>query len=267
MSEYSTDFCAILKVVSIHLINRGKNLMSILIVEDNAVNAMLLEHFLKKGGYQTRVVNNALVALTTLSSIHDVQLIITDLQMPEMNGLEFIAKLKGSAVLKGLPIIVVSAQSDVGTVSRAGGLACDAFLVKPIEKEQLLKKVEQLINNEPPVMWDKQCIMNNLGIEAREYDNLLIAFNAQLVTAMPIVASEHVESDETISENLHRLLKELAESADILGAERFVRSYAKLKGANSVTRSRYDAVLKALQELKSALRTDSTAAPQLDAPC
>jgi CheY-like chemotaxis protein len=124
--------------------------MSILIVEDNAVNALLLERFLKKGGYQTIVANNAIVALATLSCTHDVQLIITDLQMPEMNGLEFIAKVKGSAALKGLPVIVVSAQSDVGTVSRAGGLACDAFLVKPIEKEQLLKKVKQLINHDPP---------------------------------------------------------------------------------------------------------------------
>jgi CheY-like chemotaxis protein len=238
--------------------------MSVLIVEDNAVNAMLLEHFLKKGGYQTIVANNALVALTTLSSTHDVQLIITDIQMPEMNGLEFIAKVKGSAALKGLPIIVVSAQSDLGTVSRAGGLACDAFLVKPIEKEQLLKKVEQLIKNEPPLLQDKQCIMSNLGIEAKDYDGLLTAFVAQLGTAMPVVASEHVESDETISEGLHRLLKELAESADILGAEKFVRSYAKLKGGKSITRSHYDAVLKALQELESVLTANPKPARQTD---
>jgi two-component system sensor histidine kinase/response regulator len=126
-----------------------------LIVEDNAVNALLLEPFLKKGGYRILVANNAIVALATLSSTHDIQLIITDLQMPEMNGLESIVEVKGSAALKGLPIIVVSAQSDVGTVSRAGGLACDAFLVKPIEKEQLLKKVEPLINNDPPLLQDK----------------------------------------------------------------------------------------------------------------
>ena len=239
--------------------------MSILIVEDNAVNALLLERFLKKGGYQTIVANNAIVALATLSSTHDVQLIITDLQMPEMNGLEFIAKVKGSAALKGLPVIVVSAQSDVGTVSRAGGLACDAFLVKPIEKEQLLKKVEQLINHDPPLLQDKECIMNNLGIGAEDYDSLLNTFAAQLGTAMPIVVLEQVESEEAISENLHRLLKELAESADILGADRFVRSYAKLKGGKSLTRSHYVAVFKALQELDSALTTNSTATPQADA--
>jgi CheY-like chemotaxis protein len=185
--------------------------------------------------------------------------------MPEMNGLEFIAKVKGSAALKGLPVIVVSAQSDVGTVSRAGGLACDAFLVKPIEKEQLLKKVEQLINHDPPLLQDKECIMNNLGIGAEDYDSLLNTFAAQLGTAMPIVVLQQVESEEAISENLHRLLKELAESADILGADRFVRSYAKLKGGKSLTRSHYVAVFKALQELDSALTANSTATPQADA--
>ena len=50
---------------------------------------------------------------------------------------------------------MASAQSDVGTVSRADGLACDSFLVKPIEKEQLLKKVEPLINNDPHLLQDK----------------------------------------------------------------------------------------------------------------
>jgi len=227
--------------------------MSILLVEDNPVNAMLLEHFLKKGGYQTIIAPNALVALTTLSNTQDVQLIITDLQMPEMNGMEFIAKVKGATAWKGLPIIVVSAQSDVQTVNRATGLACDAFLVKPIEKEQLLKKVAQLITNEPLVLQDRHGIMTNLGFAAEEYDRLFTAFVAQVGTALPIIVSEYVESDELISGNLHRLLKELAESAEILGAERFVRAYARLNGANSITRSRYDAVLKALRELESAL--------------
>jgi CheY-like chemotaxis protein len=239
--------------------------MSILVVEDNPVNATLLEHFLKKSGYQTIVAKNAKDALATLSSRKDVQLIITDLQMPEMNGLEFIAMVKVSPALKDLPIIVVSAQSDVETVRRAGGLACNGFLVKPIQKEQLLKRVEQLINNQPPILQDKQYIMNNLGIGAEEYDNLLTTFAAQLGTAMPIVVLEQGESDEAVSENFHRLLKELMESADILGADRFVRSYARLNAEKSITRSHCVGVLKALQELDSAVRGNSKPASQTDA--
>ena len=108
--------------------------------------------------------------------------------------------------------------------------------------------------------------MSSLGIGAEEYDSLLNTFAAQLGAAMPIVALEQVESEEVISENLHRLLKELAESTDILGADRFVRAYAKLKGGKSYTRSHCVAVFKALQELNSALTANSAPAPQADAP-
>jgi len=108
--------------------------------------------------------------------------------------------------------------------------------------------------------------MSNLGIGAEEYDSLLNTFAAQLGAAMPIVVLEQVESEEVISENLHRLLKELAESTDILGADRFVRPYAKLKEGKSSTRSHCVAVFKALQELNSALTANSASAPQADAP-
>lgn len=239
--------------------------MSILVVEDNPVNATLLEHFLKKSGYQTIVAQNAKDALATLSSSKDVQLIITDLHMPEMNGLEFMAKVKASPAWQGLPIIVVSAQSDVGTVRKAGGLACNGFLVKPIQKEQLLKRVEQLINNQPPILQDKQYIMHNLGVGAEEYDTLLTTFAAQLGTAMPIVVLEQGDSDEAISENFHRLLKELLESADILGADRFVTSYARVHAEKSITRSHCVGVLKALQELESAVTGNATPPSQTDA--
>jgi hypothetical protein len=53
--------------------------MSILIVEDNAINAKRLEHFLNTRGYQTIIAKNAIMALATLSPVKEVQLIITDL--------------------------------------------------------------------------------------------------------------------------------------------------------------------------------------------
>ena len=77
--------------------------MSILIVEDNPINAMVLENFLAKGGYQTAVAKNARDALACLPQMKDLQLIITDLSMPEMDGLEFIAHLRGTPATKCFP--------------------------------------------------------------------------------------------------------------------------------------------------------------------
>ena len=77
--------------------------MSILIVEDNPVNAMVIENFLPKGGYHTAVAKNARDALACLPQMKDLQLIITDLSMPEMDRLEFIAHLRGTAATQISP--------------------------------------------------------------------------------------------------------------------------------------------------------------------
>ncbi len=68
--------------------------MSILIVEDNPVNARLLALMLQAQGYQTVVARNGKEGLTTVSETPDIQLIITDYMMPEMDGLEFIVKVR-----------------------------------------------------------------------------------------------------------------------------------------------------------------------------
>lgn len=232
--------------------------MSILIVEDNPVSAVVLESFLKNGGYQTVVARNAKDALASLSKTHDVQLIITDLGMPDMDGLEFIANLKEINALKHIPIIVVSAQSDVETVGRVKRLECNIFLVKPINKNQLLKRVKSLLEEESPVLQEKTYIMNNLGAGAEEYDDMINALVAQLDTTIPAIVLEQAESEGTISENASRLLKELAESATILGADKFSMLYSRLKAMTSITRSHCAEVLKVLQELETALKGNST---------
>ena len=86
--------------------------MSILIVEDNPINALVLENFLAKGGYNTTVAKNAQEALACLPQIKDLQLIITDLSMPEMGGLELITHLRRTPAMKGLPVIIVTGYAN-----------------------------------------------------------------------------------------------------------------------------------------------------------
>ena len=68
--------------------------MSILIVEDNPVNGRLLSLMLSAQGYQTVVARNGIEALAAVSETPDLQLIITDYMMPEMDGFEFIVKVR-----------------------------------------------------------------------------------------------------------------------------------------------------------------------------
>jgi CheY-like chemotaxis protein len=227
--------------------------MSILIIEDNPVNARLLALMLHAGGYQTVVAGNGKEALAAMSETPDLQLIITDYMMPEMDGLEFIEKVRALPAFNSVPIIVASAHADLETVKRVQSLNCDGFLVKPIDKRQLIKRVEQLLRFQPQVLLGKNITMDRLELGLAEYNDLVSAFAGQLAATMPIVVLEQGDSEEPISENLSRLLKELAESASTLGAEKFVRLYSKCIGRGLQARSQCPALLKTLQELELAL--------------
>lgn len=227
--------------------------MTILIVEDNPINARLLVLMLQAAGYQTVVARNGKEGLAMLASTQDIQLIITDYMMPEMDGLEFIERVRALPAFNDIPILVVSAHADLGTVKRVQGLQCDGFLVKPIDKQDLLKRVEQVLRSQPQVLLGKRKIMERLDLGLAEYNDLIKAFAAQLAEAMPTVVLEQGDVDEPISDNLHRLLKELAESAAVLGADQFALLYAKYLGRSLPARSQCSALLKALQELDAAL--------------
>ena len=227
--------------------------MSILIVEDNPINAMVIENFLAKGGYHTAVAKNAREALACLPQMNDLQLIITDLSMPEMDGLEFIAHLRSTPATKSLPVIIVTGNANASSVGRAKDLECAAFLVKPIDKIQLLNRVESLLNDHPSVLQDPQRMMGIMGVGAHEYDDVMKVFRAQVRLALSTITVEQADSDEAISENARQRLRELAESAGILGADQLSRLYARLKGRPSITRRDCMELRQVLQELESVL--------------
>jgi len=227
--------------------------MSILIVEDNPVNARLLALMLKAQGYQTVMAGNGKEALAAVSTSQGIQLIITDYMMPEMDGLEFIEKVRALPTWNHIPIIVASAHADLETVKRVQGLQCDGFLVKPIDRKQLIKRVEDILRAQRPVLLDKQKTMDKLDIGLAAYNDLINTFAAQLGATMSIVVLEQEDSEEPISESLSRSLKELAESAAMLGADKFTQLYSKCIEHGLPARSHCAGLLKALQELETPL--------------
>lgn len=239
--------------------------MPILIVEDNVVSAKLVECLLEKAGYQTVVVKNGKEALASLSTVKNVQLIITDFLMPEMNGLELIEKIRALPALRDIPTIILSAHCDITTVRAARGLDCEGFLVKPVEKSQLLERVEQVLRDQPLVLRGKTHIMDTLQIGSDEYDDLAGMLAAQVSAAIPPVVLEQSESPEPISPQLSQLLNELAESATLMGADKFTKLHSKLVEAKSLTRGQLPALWKALQDLEAVLQAQAAPSPN-DAP-
>jgi CheY-like chemotaxis protein len=102
--------------------------MSILIVEDNPVSAKLVDHTLKKYDFETLIASNGIEALEILSkNSSSIEIVITDVMMPEMDGLTLANKIKTSAAYAHIPVIICTCskmqkaskrqpQSDAGTI-------------------------------------------------------------------------------------------------------------------------------------------------------
>jgi CheY-like chemotaxis protein len=71
---------------------------------------------------------------------------IADLEMPGMDGVELLRRVRGDKHLKTLPVIIVTTVTDVEKVNVCRGLGCSGFVLKPLQQEYLVAKLRQVIN-------------------------------------------------------------------------------------------------------------------------
>lgn len=121
---------------------------TVLIVEDSAWSATLIEMVLQgMPGVSVRLARSGLEALGIIDQPNaDVGLIITDLNMPRMDGFELIQRIRNDRRTSGMPIIVISADTDPQTPERIARLNVDAFFSKPFSPAQVRRKLEQILN-------------------------------------------------------------------------------------------------------------------------
>jgi len=113
----------------------------ILIVEDDAVLNSLLAKILSEN-YKVLTVSNGKDALSLISDGNIPDLIISDIKLPLMDGLELLESLKISAQFKNIPVIVVSCIDDQGIRKKCLDFGVIAYMVKPFDPQKLLKEIE-----------------------------------------------------------------------------------------------------------------------------
>ena len=120
--------------------------MSILLVEDNPVTLKLMDINLLKHGYTTLLAKDGKEALSVLENhAEEIELILTDIMMPEMSGFEMCSEIKKNETWSQIPIIMCSVLSDVKHVQQAVQFGCTGYLVKPINFEKLRNKIETVL--------------------------------------------------------------------------------------------------------------------------
>jgi two-component system cell cycle response regulator DivK len=112
----------------------------VLIVEDNPLNARLFHDLLEANGYETIQVDNANDALR-LAHQHLPNLVLMDIQLPEISGVTLINWFKNDEFLKEIPIIAVTAFAMKGDEEKILDQGCKAYIAKPISVVDFIKTV------------------------------------------------------------------------------------------------------------------------------
>ena len=95
----------------------------------------------------SKSLNNHIEIASTPEEIWDrVRVMVTDLNMPRMDGYELIRRVRADQKLSGMPIIVVSADTDPATPERIAALGVDAYFPKPFSPAMVRRKLEQILD-------------------------------------------------------------------------------------------------------------------------
>lgn len=122
---------------------------TVLIAEDSAPNKKILEHLLKKLGYEVIACDNGAEAWNKLSdpASTNIVAVISDMMMPEMDGLTLLKNIRESDKLKELPFVFVSAVSDKEQIVQAKALKINGYILKPVSFQKVFSKMKELFPN------------------------------------------------------------------------------------------------------------------------
>ena len=122
---------------------------NVLIVEDSkAIRSLIRIALEEAGGFFTVEAGNGFEALKLLPS-RKFDLIITDINMPDINGLELISFVKGNAAYADIPLIIVSTEKTDADQKRGMSLGAVGYIVKPFRKEDLTALVNRTVGGKP----------------------------------------------------------------------------------------------------------------------
>jgi two-component system, cell cycle response regulator DivK len=119
---------------------------SILIVEDNELNMKLFNDLLEAHGYKTLQTRNGKEALE-LTRLHKPDLILMDIQLPEVSGLQVTQWIKQDEELRHIPVIAITAFAMKGDEERILAGGCEAYMSKPISILKFLETVRRFLNH------------------------------------------------------------------------------------------------------------------------
>ncbi len=122
---------------------------TILVIEDNAANLKLAAFILEQAGYGVLYAVDA-EAGVALAREALPDLILMDIQLPGINGLDATAILKRDPATRGIPVIALTALAMMGDEARIRAAGCDGYVAKPMRYQELLSTIAKQLGSEGP---------------------------------------------------------------------------------------------------------------------
>ena len=120
--------------------------LNVLIVDDSSAIRMILKRVIMHSTLEVTAVSEAgdgVVALEKLST-DDVGLILCDINMPNMDGIQFLEKMRADGRFKSIPVVMITTEGSADKVTRALELGANGYIKKPFTAEQINEKVTAL---------------------------------------------------------------------------------------------------------------------------
>jgi two-component system chemotaxis response regulator CheY len=118
--------------------------MKVLIVDDSRAMRSIVANIFKQLGHETAEAGHGLDAYEKLAATPDFDLVAVDWNMPVMNGLEFVQKVRANPAFANVAIMMVTTEIEIAQVATAMQAGANAYVMKPFSKETLLAKLEHL---------------------------------------------------------------------------------------------------------------------------
>ncbi len=155
----------------------------ILVVDDVKFISQMLKAVFEEKGHRVTTASNGVEALEKARA-EQPELVLLDIAMPQMDGIEVTRQLKADKATKPIPVVVVSAKNDKGTIAAAYAAGAADFVMKPFNNESLLAKVGELLGGHR---------MN---------------FSMDVVSGIPVVTILHPEFDENSVQQFKQSLEQ-----------------------------------------------------------
>lgn len=191
-----------------------ENKVNVLLVEDDVATRKLEKMILERNRYMVKEAPDAETALRILED-KVMDILIVDILLPGMNGLELLTKVRGNPLTQKLPVLLCSALSDQEQVKQALSLGICGYILKPIVARDFIQKVSKAEEQVLPILDDPSKTIFKLGLKSFEFRELIQIMIDDAKQKLKTIGRKIEVGD---LEEFHQFCQDISSSANNFGA-------------------------------------------------